>query len=77
MVVEVDNGTNAIVYGELIVSRSLLYFFIYVVTFSFVASPVDQLITINAGYALMLLVLWVGVSSAIVHIIHFWPTKIR
>lgn len=77
MISEVDNVTNAIVYGELIVSRSLLYFFIYVVTFAFVARPVDQLMTIDAGYALMLLVLWVGISSAIVHIIHFWPTKVR
>lgn len=65
------------VYGETMVRRSLLYFFIYVVTFSFVANPVDQLMTINAGYALMLLIVWVMASSAIVHAIHFWPTKVR
>lgn len=56
---------------------SLLYFFIYTFTFVFFAKPVDQLMTINAGYALLLLVAWVAISSAIVHIIHFWPTKIR
>lgn len=57
--------------------NSLLYFFIYAFAFAFVARPVDMLMNISPGYALMLLALWVGVSSAIVHVIHFWPTKVR
>lgn len=57
--------------------ESLLYFCIYAFTLIFFASPVDQLMTINAGYALLLLVAWVALSSSIVHIIHFWPTKVR
>lgn len=56
---------------------NLLYLFIYMLTFTIVAQPVDKLMTISPGYALLLLTLWVAVSSGIVHIIHFWPTKVR
>jgi len=56
---------------------NLLYLFIYTLTFTIAAQPVDKLMTISPGYALLLLTLWVAVSSGIVHIIHFWPTKVR
>ncbi len=56
---------------------SLLYLFIYTLTFTIVAQPVDKLMAISPGYALLLLALWVTVSSGIVHIIHFWPTTVR
>ncbi|TDN54903.1 hypothetical protein EC843_101962 [Buttiauxella sp. JUb87] len=55
--------------------RSLLYFFVYTFTFLFFfMSPIGHLI---AGNDLALAVLWVVISSAIVHVIHFWPTKER
>lgn len=55
--------------------RSLLYFFVYTFTFLFFfMGPIGHLI---AGNDLALAVLWVVISSAIVHAIHFWPTKER
>lgn len=57
--------------------NSLLYLFIYTLTLLFFANPIDQLMTISPGYALLFLAGWVAVSSGIVHIIHFWPTKVR
>lgn len=57
--------------------RSLLYLFIYVFTLMFFAKPIDIMMSVDVWYALMLMALWVVISAAIVHIIHFWPTKIR
>lgn len=56
---------------------SLLYLFIYTLTLTFIAKPVDMLMMISPWHALLLLAVWVSVSSGIVHIIHFWPTKVR
>lgn len=64
-------------HGGKTMRSSLLYFFIYTLTLILFAKPVDQLMTISPGYALLLLTLWVAISSGIVHIIHFWPTKVR
>lgn len=57
--------------------RSLLYLFIYVFTLMFFAKPIDIMMGVDAWYALMLMALWIVISAAIVHIIHFWPTKIK
>jgi hypothetical protein len=57
--------------------RALLYLFIYVFVLMFFAKPIDTMMGVDAWYAIMLMVLWVVISAAIVHIIHFWPTKIR
>lgn len=56
-------------------SRSILYLFIYSFTLCFFAKPIDRLMSFSAGYALLLLVAWVAISSAIVHVIHFWPSR--
>lgn len=57
--------------------RSLLYFFIYAFTLTFFAKPIDAMMGFNPFYGLMLAAVWVVISAAVVHIIHFWPTKIR
>lgn len=56
--------------------RSLLYFLIYAFTLMFFAKPIDAMMGIDAFYGVMLAVIWVVVSAAIVHVIHFWPTKV-
>ncbi len=57
--------------------QSLLYFFIYAFTLTFFAKPIDIMMNIDGGYGVMVIAIWVVISSAIVHIIHFWPTKIN
>lgn len=54
---------------------SMLYFCIYVFTLMFFAKPVDMLMTVSPWYAFLLLALWVAISSGIVHVIHFWPSR--
>lgn len=56
---------------------SLLYFLIYTLTLMFFAKPIDAMMGIDAFYGVMLAVVWVAISAAIVHIIHFWPSKVR
>ena len=56
---------------------SLLYLFIYVFTLSFFAKPIDMMMGVDPWYSLLMIALWIVISSAIVHIIHFWPTKIK
>ncbi len=55
--------------------HSLLYFSIYLFLFLLLVKPFEVLQQVSGFYSGMLVVFWIAVSAAIVHVIHFWPKK--
>lgn len=53
--------------------QSALYFFIYLFVLCFLAKQIDLHMSISGFDGLLWIALWIVISSAIVHIIHFWP----